>query len=80
MTKSDASGEQQQSEAEHVAEEVFSSEKREDIWALIIAMGICLLSVAFPGQIYHFFTKVLYLFSRHALSDSTMSMFAFVRL
>ena len=62
MTKSVASGEQQQSEAEHVAEEVFSSEKREDIWAIIIATGIFLLSVAFPGQIDHFFNRVLYLF------------------
>ena len=62
MTNADDSGKQQKSEVEHAAEEVFSSEKREDIWALIIAMGIFLLSVAFPGQIYHFFTKVLYLF------------------
>ena len=47
---------------EQVAEHVFSSEKREDFWAIIIAIGIFLLSVAFPDQIHHFFNKVLYLF------------------
>ncbi len=62
MAKPDASDKQQKSEMDHVAEEVFSSEKREDIWAIIIAIGIFLLSVAFPGQVYHFFNKVLYLF------------------
>lgn len=56
------SDEPQKTEVEHVAEEVFSSEKREDIWAIIIATGIFLLSVAFPGQVHHFFSKVLYLF------------------
>ena len=62
MTNADDSDKQQESEMDHVAEEVFSSEKREDIWAIIIAIGIFLLSVAFPGQVYHFFNKVLYLF------------------
>ncbi len=62
MVKPDASDEQQDSELEHAAGEVFSSEKREDIWAIIIAMGIFLLSVAFPDQTYHFFNNVLYLF------------------
>ena len=62
MTNPDTSGKQPESELEHVTGEVFSSEKREDIWAIIIAMGIFLLSVAFPGQIHHFFNKVLYLF------------------
>ena len=60
MGKPDASDEQQV--VEHVAEEAFSSEKREDIWAIIIAMGILLLSVAFPTQIYRFFSQMLYLF------------------
>ena len=62
MAKPDAAGKQPESELEHIAGEVFSSEKREDIWAIIIVMGIFLLSVAFPGQIDHFFNKVLYLF------------------
>ncbi len=62
MAEPDASDEHQDSELEHVAGEVFSSEKREDIWAIIIASGILLLSVAFPDQVYHFFNKVLYLF------------------
>ena len=62
MAKPEASDKQQESEQENVAGEVFSSEKREDIWAIIIAMGIFLLSVAFPGQIYRFFNNVLYLF------------------
>ena len=47
---------------EDVSEEMFSSEKREDTWALIIALGILLLSVAFPAQIYSFFRNALYLF------------------
>ena len=54
--------EKQQHLVEDVAEEMFSSEKREDTWALIIAFGILLLSVAFPNQIFHFFRNVLYLF------------------
>lgn len=61
MTKSVDSESRQKSEVEHVAEEIFSSEKREDIWALIIVLGIFLLSAAFPDQIYHFFSKTLYL-------------------
>ena len=39
-----------------------SSEKREDIWALIIAGAIFLVSVAFPAQIHAFFSSVLVLF------------------
>lgn len=62
MMKPDASDKQQKSEPERMAEEVFSSEKREDIWALIIAISILILSVAFPDQIYHFFKNVLYVF------------------
>lgn len=62
MAKPDASDKQQDSELEHVVGEVLSSEKREDIWAIIIVMCIFLLSVAFPGQIDHFFNRVLYLF------------------
>ncbi len=62
MAKPDASDNQPLSEEKHVAEEVFSSEKREDIWAIIIAMLTLILSVAFPEQIYNFFKKVLYFF------------------
>jgi len=56
------SDEHPESLAEHVAQDVFSSEKREDIWALIIAGVIFLLSVAFPAQIHAFFSSVLVLF------------------
>ena len=52
----------QQSTAANVARDVFSSEKREDIWALIIAGVIFLVSVAFPAQIHAFFSSVLVLF------------------
>ena len=62
MTRPDASDEKQKFGPEHIAEEVFSSEQREDIWALIIALVILILSVAFPEQIYHFFRDVLFLF------------------
>ena len=62
MVKPDASDNQSKSEVEHVAEQVISSEKREDIWAIIIAVGILVLSFGFPEQIRHFFTQTLYLF------------------
>jgi hypothetical protein len=62
MTKPDAFDNQQESELDHAAEEVFSSEKREDVWAIVIAVGVFLLAVAFPEQIHNFFSKALYLF------------------
>ena len=62
MAKPDAPQGQQTPDVQDVSEKAFSSEKREDIWALIIAMGILLLSVAFPAQIHHFFSSMLYLF------------------
>ena len=62
MAKPDDSDELRKSEVEQTAEVVFSSEKREDIWAIIIVMVIFLLSVAFPAQVHHFFSKILYLF------------------
>jgi hypothetical protein len=62
MAKSDTSDKKQGPELERMAEDVFSSEKREDIWAIIVAVGILILSFAFPEQIHHFFTKMLYLF------------------
>jgi hypothetical protein len=52
----------QQSTAEHVAQDVFSSEKREDIWALLIAAGIFLVSVIAPEPVHAFFSSVLVLF------------------
>ncbi len=62
MVKPGPPDKNQESELKHVAGEVFSSEKREDVWAIIIATAIFLVSVAFPDQTYHFFSKVLYLF------------------
>ena len=62
MAERDAPQDQQTTDAQDVSEKAFSSEKREDIWALLIAMGILLLSVAFPAQIHHFFSSMLYLF------------------
>ena len=56
------SSDKQQAVVEHVSEEMFSSEKREDIWAIIIAGGILLLSLAFPAQLHHFFSTTLVLF------------------
>ena len=60
MAKPDASDDRQV--VEHVAEEAMTSEKREDFWAIIIAAGILLFSVAFPTQIHTFFNRILYLF------------------
>ena len=62
MAKPDAPQGQHAPDVQDVSEKAFSSEKREDIWALIIAAGILLLSVAFPDQIHHFFSSMLYLF------------------
>ena len=39
-----------------------SSAKREDIWALIIAGIVMLLSIAAPEGVYNLFKKVLYIF------------------
>ena len=52
----------QPSTAESVAQSVFSSEKREDIWALLIAAGIFLISVIAPEPVHAFFNSVLMLF------------------
>ena len=62
MTESSASDERQGSGKNQVAEKVFSSEKREDIWAIIIALGIFIFSLLFPEQVYNFFRDTLYLF------------------
>lgn len=62
MAERDASQNQRSVDLQEAAEEAFSSEKREDIWALLIAVAILLLSVAFPEQIRHFFSSTLYLF------------------
>jgi hypothetical protein len=47
---------------EHMAEEVFSSEKREDVWAIIIALLVLVFSMLFPEQIYTLFHDSLYFF------------------
>jgi hypothetical protein len=39
-----------------------SSAKREDIWALIIAGAVMLISIAAPEAVYNFFKNVLYVF------------------
>ena len=62
MAKPDAPDKQQVPEVEHVSEDVFSSEKREDIWAIIIVVAVFLFCVAFPSQVYYFFTQTLFLF------------------
>lgn len=62
MAHSDPSENEQVSRLEHMSEDVFSFERREDIWAIIIAGAILILSAAIPDQIHHFFTRTLYLF------------------
>lgn len=42
--------------------ESLSSAKREDIWALIIAGVVMLLSIAAPDAVHNLFKNVLYLF------------------
>jgi hypothetical protein len=62
MIDSSTSNDKLGPKGEKVAEEVFSSEKREDIWAIIIALGIFIVSLVFPEQIHNFFRSGLYLF------------------
>ena len=59
MAERDTPGNRFDGDAKDAAEKVFSSEKREDAWALIIAVVILLLSVAFPEELRHFFSDTL---------------------
>ena len=47
---------------EKPASQGLSSEKREDIWALLIAALVLGAAMAFPEAIHEFFKSVLYLF------------------
>lgn len=40
--------------------EVFSSERREDYWAIVIAIVTLILCYFFPDQIHDFFKKTLF--------------------
>lgn len=62
MAGPNAPHERRKIDVQDVSEKAFSSEKREDTWALIIAAGLLLLSVVFPARIHHFFSSMLYLF------------------
>jgi hypothetical protein len=62
MAKPDTPDTEHETELQHMAADVFSSEKREDIWAIIIAVAILLCSLAFPQQLHDFFASTLYLF------------------
>ena len=42
------------------SQEVFSSERREDYWAIVIAITTLILCYFFPDQIHDFFKKSLY--------------------
>ena len=52
----------QSNASENQSDDAFSSEKREDIWAILIATVVLLVSVAFPEALHHFFSKTLFLF------------------
>ena len=39
-----------------------SSEKREDLWSILLAVVVLLLSMAAPEAVREFFTDVLYVF------------------
>lgn len=62
MTKPNASESEHEQELARMAEDVFSSEKREDIWAIILALAILVCSLAFPEQFHDFFASTLYFF------------------
>ena len=50
-----------ESESQELATSL-SSAKREDIWALIIAGIVMLISIAAPEAVHSFFKSVLYIF------------------
>lgn len=52
----------QQDDLQKRSEDVFSAERREDIWAIIIAAFVVCLSFPFHEQIAHFFKDTLILF------------------
>lgn len=62
MTGSTDSNESQPAASENQSNDAFSSEKREDIWAILIATAVLLVSVAFPEALHRFFSKTLFLF------------------
>jgi hypothetical protein len=53
---------EEQNEIRKRSEDVFSSEKRKDIWAILLAILIFILSYIAPNAIHHFFKKTLFLF------------------
>ena len=62
MIDSSTSDDRQGPRGDKVVDEVFSSEKREDIWAILKALGIFVVSLVFPEQIHNIFQNGLYLF------------------
>lgn len=62
MSTSSEEVNEQEGEVQKRSEEVLSSERREDIWAIVLAAIILLLSYIMPESIYHFFKKTLFLF------------------
>jgi len=42
------------------SQDVFSSERREDYWAILIAILTLILCYFFPDQVYNFFKKTLF--------------------
>jgi len=42
--------------------EGLSSEKREDLWSILLAVAVLILSMAAPEAVREFFTDVLYVF------------------
>jgi hypothetical protein len=62
MASPDAIDKDHQPNRSPSSEGEMSSEKREDIWAVIVAMATLIVCVAFPEQVHDFFSKALYLF------------------
>ena len=62
MSNSPASAPMREGNLDKLAHDVFSSEKREDIWAIIVAMVMLILCILFPQGMYQLFSTGLYLF------------------
>jgi len=62
MSNAPAPGPAGEARLDKMAHDVFSSEKREDIWAIAIALILLILCILFPRGMYQLFSTGLYLF------------------
>lgn len=59
---SENNGESKDLTLKKTSEKVLSSEKREDVWAIIIAVTVMIISIAAPDFIHDLFKHGLFIF------------------